>query len=573
VANVCGIPASQRKCSASGWCWENPLPHGVEYTAIWGFSRNDVWATGQYGTLERWNGTEWTRVPLGTTANLWGVWGAAPNDLWVVGSQNTLLHWNGSTWSPTANPCRGTLRDVHGTSSSDVWITSAFGSWDTCHWNGSTWQGHNSRFDSPTRLWATAPNSVWGIEASYSGGFRWDGITWVEENVPDDYMNALWASSSTDVWLAGDRYVYRWNGSAWSSVGPEIRGDGEAIWGTGPSDVWAMGASWSRHWDGTRFQDHALRGHVTDLWGSASNDIWGVGPHGTRVHWDGSAWTQRSGLGVKTDIKAVWGSGPQDLWLAGEASLLRWTGGGLMDLTGQFRDRLYATALWGTGPQDVWMARDGEMWHWDGVRWAQTPLPYQDTAPAIRAIWGLSANAVWAVTDRDFFGSGENAHVLYWDGTRWIIQGWIRARTSFADDLMAVWGTGPSDVWAGGTGGELARWDGSRWNQLNTPTTRTIRAIWGTGSSDIWLGTDEGLFRGNGTTWTRVSHLTVPIVAIAATSPTDVWVATQSPVVHHWNGSTWSTQDTEAGAAPVQLWAGGGHVWFVTATGGMVHRP
>lgn len=44
-----GIAA--RVCSSGNWCWYNPLPQGNTLRALWGSSGNDIWASGDAGTL------------------------------------------------------------------------------------------------------------------------------------------------------------------------------------------------------------------------------------------------------------------------------------------------------------------------------------------------------------------------------------------------------------------------------------------------------------------------------------------------------------------------------------------
>jgi hypothetical protein len=43
--------APGRICSADGWCWENPLPQGLNLEAVWGLDTNNVWAVGELGTV------------------------------------------------------------------------------------------------------------------------------------------------------------------------------------------------------------------------------------------------------------------------------------------------------------------------------------------------------------------------------------------------------------------------------------------------------------------------------------------------------------------------------------------
>ena len=60
-----------------------------EAAGLWGFGGSDVWATSDFGTLARWDGTTWAdmlpagNVDLNDSHN--AIWGSAPDDVWAVG--------------------------------------------------------------------------------------------------------------------------------------------------------------------------------------------------------------------------------------------------------------------------------------------------------------------------------------------------------------------------------------------------------------------------------------------------------------------------------------------------------
>lgn len=42
---------------------------------IWGSSSNDLYVVGNSGNIARYNGSSWTKIESGTTANINDIWG------------------------------------------------------------------------------------------------------------------------------------------------------------------------------------------------------------------------------------------------------------------------------------------------------------------------------------------------------------------------------------------------------------------------------------------------------------------------------------------------------------------
>lgn len=103
-------------------------PSTEDLQAVWGSSKDDVWAVGRRGTLRRYHdqATEAETVAAGTTEDLHAVWGSAANDVWAVGDFGTILHFDGTTWqsSTAALPVgrKPHLYGVWGSAADDVWI-------------------------------------------------------------------------------------------------------------------------------------------------------------------------------------------------------------------------------------------------------------------------------------------------------------------------------------------------------------------------------------------------------------------------------------------------------------------
>jgi hypothetical protein len=111
----------------------------VTLQAIWGSSKDDIWAVGDTGVIRHMTAgaLRWAIVPSPTTEALHSIWGTAANDIWAVGDFGTILHFDGTSWKPSAAALplgkKQHLYGVWGSSTDDVWIV---GDGITLHYTG-----------------------------------------------------------------------------------------------------------------------------------------------------------------------------------------------------------------------------------------------------------------------------------------------------------------------------------------------------------------------------------------------------------------------------------------------------
>jgi hypothetical protein len=122
-----------------------PPPPGDSYQVLKGISAisaNDIWAVGYsqssyfygyryYPLAYHWDGTRWSLIPnAGNTDEYFhAVTAIAPNDVWAVGDNGQTQHWNGTTWSRVAAPFPGLgarFNGVAAASASDVWAVGTY---------------------------------------------------------------------------------------------------------------------------------------------------------------------------------------------------------------------------------------------------------------------------------------------------------------------------------------------------------------------------------------------------------------------------------------------------------------
>ena len=84
----------------TGSAWNSmSMPVSSVLTSVWGPSANDVYATGESGTILRWNGTSWSSMTSGTTDLLWSVSGAPSGSggAFAVGYNSTVVSGTSSS--------------------------------------------------------------------------------------------------------------------------------------------------------------------------------------------------------------------------------------------------------------------------------------------------------------------------------------------------------------------------------------------------------------------------------------------------------------------------------------------
>ena len=132
----------------NGTSWSSvsfPLPPNGAYPILKGvsaFSANDIWAAGYsqfayfdgyryYPLTYHWDGTRWNWIPNAGNIDeyFFGVVAIAPNDVWAVGDNGQTQHWNGADWSRVAAPypgLGGRFNGVAAASANDIWAVGYF---------------------------------------------------------------------------------------------------------------------------------------------------------------------------------------------------------------------------------------------------------------------------------------------------------------------------------------------------------------------------------------------------------------------------------------------------------------
>jgi hypothetical protein len=218
----------------------------------------EAWLAGMDGNgvvTRRWNGTTWTRVPFGLTADEGG-WleagriAAVPGRAYLITtgifdgySHGRVATWNGTawTWLPDVTTTYGDLYDIDAAGRDAVWVVGgSFEKGFALQWNGTRWVDRlPGRADlNLLRLHVASRNSVW-VYGERTGGpevenvlLHWNGTRWTERVVPDGLVSGgVTATSDGAAWVVArgevpDRTRYlRFTGSGFRAVDGPARTD------------------------------------------------------------------------------------------------------------------------------------------------------------------------------------------------------------------------------------------------------------------------------------------------------------------------------------------------------------
>jgi antitoxin component YwqK of YwqJK toxin-antitoxin module len=201
-------------------------------------------------------------------------------------------------------------------------------------------------------------------------------------------------------------------------------------------------------------------------------------------------------------------------------------------------------------------------------------------AGALRAIWTIAPDDVWAV--------GERNTILHWDGRAWSIAIGDCRRCPPAFD--AVWASGPRDVWVVGStvshvangvisaDNRVLHWDGREWANVPLPAlgSHALQGVHGSGPDDVWFTAANGIHASSSTIalhWNGKRFAEHPIPNAGAVSwvtslgKRNAWMLATHPAQRekpllHWDGTAW-TRDA-AIIDPIALWESGGELWVAT---------
>jgi hypothetical protein len=243
---------------------------------------NAIWAVGDNGITDFWDGASWTEIDNPTTQSLSAVRFLSPTNGWAAGEGGQIMHWDGNFWS----------------------ITEPF-QWRSLVDDGKYPHISDIAFPSANNGWAAGRKDGGGLLSPLL--LHWDGKTWRETDLGEATLtcqcelNALHFFSAEDGWAVGggEKALFaHWDGARWTLS-------------TGPDNVRLL----------------TVRGvSANDVWAAGIRTAGGSSPYpGAIMHFDGSVWSDIGAPASANWLDAMWFASSTEGWLAGD-DILHWNG-------------------------------------------------------------------------------------------------------------------------------------------------------------------------------------------------------------------------------------------------------
>lgn len=581
-------------CSADGWCWRWPAPHGNDYVRVFSTATNNIWLTARQGTVMQWNGYVWTShhppVLPGQERGQFpmSIGGSGPKNMWLIFG-NTVQQWDGSSWA-----IRDTLPGSGNPGFNNVWVAPDGDAWVTQS------NGVLKRFRAGVVAQTYTPcggcflGSIWGtagddlfITTLPAGILHFDGQMFAQSYAGPNILGGF-SGKKGDVWASGGSgHVMRWNGAAWTEIQtpPETVGKWTAPAGyTAENDVWwwVLDRPGFLHWDGAVLSYTAVNasqdGGLPSMQGAIIDGRWWlVGDAGAVYTRTGPDTVGAVVMPMMRGLLSMWGSAETAMYFAFGSHIKRWDGATLTSIPiraqriGGVRVN-GVDELFGAGLEQAGGIYTTTALHFDGTSWLRTDL---ETNPV---------SAYRAVTQVHALGPGEAIAV----GSRGLAYyftagSWRRIETGTTADLYGVWGPDASHAWIAGKGGKILRWSREAPDVVvpdpSLVTAMDLGPIHGADGT-AWLAQPQGsmVWRNDGEGWTSLPAVTVGNAetgGLFAVSKTNVVLSSGAQTLTaRWNGVGFAREDNASGVPkPLLFKPPGGKMLAGWVNGGIVEHP
>ncbi len=544
-------------CARIGLFDQPTLPFPPDIWDIWVFDQNTAYVAASFdsalnGDVRRWDGERWQQVYSDSSNEFVGVWGFDANNVWASGDDGTILFFDGSSWSvQRENSAQTFVRDGWAASPTNAF---ALLGGSVLRYNGSSW----------TTSTTTAASTLWDIEGSsgsnvYAVGsdrtvVRFNGTTWSTITPPSSVASTvdfrgLWLNG-TELWVAGDSgTVARYNGgTSWSVFSTPSTTTLLDIWGTSSTNIYAAGINgtlWRYDGSGWAEIDTGVSDNVLAIDGLSDGSFW-VTTNGAQILFsNGNAFGESPpSLG---DLRAAWAADNIARYYVAGRQLY----GQRFNLTGWVT---FAAAngsfdqivndMWGSSSSNVYAAATGgRVLRTTGGAWLTTTV---SAAFNMKAIWGTSSSNIFLFGYN--FSNSPAFQSAYWrfDGTTWTLRQYLGE-----DQIEDVYGAG-STYFAVGANGRILRYNSGSdtWSAVSSGTNASLRGVWGSGNSPFFaVGAASDSFEAvilewNGSSWTPVELDPLPgLLAIDGSSSSDIFAVGGEGTVLHYDGVEWSPVD------------------------------
>jgi len=192
----------------------------------------------------------------------------------------------------------------------------------------------------------------------------------------------------------------------------------------------------------------------------------------------------------------------------------------------------------------------GEVYHFKDNCFKEMPTYTQQN---IGAIWAANKDCVYI--------GGEHGTLLHWNGALWL----PLDVTDNYGPVSDIFGYGEDDVYV--LAGDLYHWDGVSWT---SDEGIGFGHMWMSSPDDIFVIAGKWIFHFDGTDWEEQDHPSwLDLSDISGNGPDDVFAVSGSGIIIHYDGESWTLQNTGtlesfytvSGAGDGKAYATSTHLW------------
>jgi hypothetical protein len=390
--DACAISYGGEISHFDGTSWTTVRVDSLELTSVWRTSDQRTFVTAYYGRLFEFAGGTFNPVLLPNGFQSDRVFGSG-GQVYVFGSNNdgyALQRYDGSQWTAMRLGSTEYAADFWAAPTGDVLVASYDGLWRAGDTASERILGGIEYSEEVRALW-TSPED--GVFAVGRGAYRVDGGEWIDlgkKNLTLETAHAVHGTRGDNVYAVGDHMILHYDGRAWDWVSSGFGARLRDVW-VSPREVFAVGL------EGAIVR---MRGGVWEKVASptavslASLSGWddgavAVGADGTILRYDGEAWRAEPGP-VTWSLYDVQAFGPERMVAVGDDPwwlLVRDRDGwSAQRLESNRRGWAYNVAVCGSSPSDVFvLQRTGDVHHFDGRTWSALPRCVLDSAMDLAA--------------------------------------------------------------------------------------------------------------------------------------------------------------------------------------------
>lgn len=167
--------------------------------------------------------------------------------------------------------------------------------------------------------------------------------------------------------------------------------------------------------------------------------------------------------------------------------------------------------------------------------WVSLVVPPELTGVDLNGLWATGADATLELAI-----AADNGLVAIYSLGTWTVHN-LGAR-----DNLAIAGTSTTNLYAAGENG-IHHWDGAAWAK---ETSNEPNGIWAWDGGAVAVG-NEGkvMFRDGAGVWTvGNTGKTANLRGVSGSSATNIWAVGDLSSLLHWNGSSWSSEESDSTA-------------------------